>query len=181
MNPILARRLRFYAMLFGALAVIGWIITPPPHGARRNARRAACLSNLKQISLAFMQYSQDYDEKLPSANWGRVLRPYVTSELLFSCPETTNTEDTNDYFFNSRFVGAPTEKISSPTTLILMGDGKADAPFDATLAQLPATWLQDENSPAWRHLDTANYAFADGHVKALKVNRISRDFRMVQP
>jgi prepilin-type processing-associated H-X9-DG protein len=33
--------------------------------ARENARRASCQSNLKQIGLGMMQYTQDYDEKYP--------------------------------------------------------------------------------------------------------------------
>ena len=33
---------------------------------RENARRATCQSNLKQIGLAFTQYTQDYDEAYPN-------------------------------------------------------------------------------------------------------------------
>jgi hypothetical protein len=32
--------------------------------ARENARRTSCQSNLKQIGLGMLQYTQDYDEKL---------------------------------------------------------------------------------------------------------------------
>ena len=37
---------------------------------RENARRTACLSNQKQLGLAFIQYSQDADELMPSATKG---------------------------------------------------------------------------------------------------------------
>lgn len=33
--------------------------------SRDNARRSSCQSNLKQIGLGFIQYTQDYDQKFP--------------------------------------------------------------------------------------------------------------------
>ena len=36
--------------------------------ARENARRSSCQSNLKQIGLGLMQYTQDYDEYYPRQN-----------------------------------------------------------------------------------------------------------------
>lgn len=154
------------------------MLFPPRNGSRHNARRSSCQSNLKQIGLAVAQYAQDYDEVLPSRHWGALLLPYTRTNAIFQCPETGATPDTSDYFWNSRFAGAPQSRISKPATLILLGDGRDDAPFDATLNSFPDAWRRDENSPAWRHLETANYAFADGHVKSLKANRVTRDLRM---
>lgn len=38
--------------------------------AREMARRTSCASNMKQLGLAFIQYTQDYDEHYPKAgNW----------------------------------------------------------------------------------------------------------------
>ncbi|BCM91534.1 hypothetical protein IAD21_03409 [Abditibacteriota bacterium] len=179
MNPLFWRRLRFYLVLFGVLGVIGWIIKPTPTRAYRNARRSSCQSSLRQIGMALQMYAADYDECLPPRQWGAPLMVYAKDERLFQCPETNFTIGTTDYFFNSRFCGVPRTKISSPRTLIVMGDGSDNAPFDATLGQLPPAWLKDESSPAWRHLDGANYGFADGHVKWLKAKGVSRDFRVV--
>ena len=50
------------------IAIIGLlaaILFPVFARARENARRASCASNLKQIGLGLMQYTQDYDEKFP--------------------------------------------------------------------------------------------------------------------
>ena len=57
--------------------------------------------------------------------------------------------------------------------VILAGDGLAQRAPDAALSQLPASWISDAHSPARRHLDAANYLFADGHVKALVPARIT--------
>jgi prepilin-type processing-associated H-X9-DG protein len=68
--------------------------------ARENARRASCMSNLKQIGMGFLQYSQDYDEQLPvgaalsgtshnyqlGLGWMTQIYPYVKSAQLFQCP-----------------------------------------------------------------------------------------------
>lgn len=82
---------------------------------------------------------------------------------------------TTDYFWNARLLGAEQSKIKDPKTLILIGDGQPGAPLDTALATFPPAWRQDESSPAFRHLGMANYGFADGHVKALKVSRVSND------
>lgn len=154
------------------------ILYSPGCGSRGNARRASCQSNFKQIGLAWQQYAQDYDEVLSPRHWGALLLPYTKTNALFQCPETNATQDTSDYFWNSRFASAAQSKISKAATLILLGDGRDDAPLNATLNSFPDAWRRDENSPAWRHLDMANYAFADGHVKCLKANRVTRDLRM---
>lgn len=38
--------------------------------------RNACTSNLKELSMALTTYCIDYDGKLPSGNWNKVLEPY---------------------------------------------------------------------------------------------------------
>jgi len=95
------------------IGILAAILFPVFARARENARRANCLSNLKQIGLAMMQYVQDYDGKyftrtFPSgakaganvagaptwmppnlnvtstANW--FLEPYIKSREVFVCP-----------------------------------------------------------------------------------------------
>ena len=49
------------------ISLLAAILFPVFARARENARRASCMSNLKQIGLGFMMYTQDYDEKFPPA------------------------------------------------------------------------------------------------------------------
>lgn len=170
------QRLLPYFLLVCIVGIVVAVIFPPPHSSLHNARRASCQSNLKQIGMALQQYAQDYE--LPPRRWKAPLLTYVKDEHIFQCPETSETMGANDYFFNSRFLGTQMTEVFDPETLILVGDGKDDT-ADATLFSLPAVWRTDRYSPAWRHLDTANYLFADGHVKGLKVNHVNRDFRVV--
>ena len=69
--------------------------------ARENARRSSCQSNLKQIGLGILQYSQDYDERYPRAwvdnvnnpeysRWMDVTQPYIKSTQIFICPSQSD-------------------------------------------------------------------------------------------
>lgn len=51
-------------VVIAIIAILAAILFPAFARARENARKISCASNLKQIGLASMQYSQDYDEKL---------------------------------------------------------------------------------------------------------------------
>ena len=52
-------------VVIAIIAIPAAIIFPVFQSVRENARRTACLSNRKQISLGYMQYYQDDDEVLP--------------------------------------------------------------------------------------------------------------------
>ncbi|RYX81510.1 DUF1559 domain-containing protein [bacterium] len=54
-------------VVIAIIAILAAILFPVFARARENARKASCLSNMKQIGLAFAQYTQDYDETLPNA------------------------------------------------------------------------------------------------------------------
>ncbi|MDR3708717.1 MAG: DUF1559 domain-containing protein [Capsulimonadaceae bacterium] len=80
--------------------------------AREKARGAACLSNLKQIGLAYTQYEQDYDEFVPCGlnatgqgiGWAGMIYPYVKSANLYLCPDDVNPADVVSYAVNSNMV-----------------------------------------------------------------------------
>lgn len=61
-------------VVIAIIAILAAILFPVFSKARAKARQVACLSNLKQIGLAFNMYATDYDEQLPYAapsqwNW----------------------------------------------------------------------------------------------------------------
>ena len=146
---------------------------PPPHGS------ANCTSNLKQIGLGFIQYSQDYDEKFPPVSnslgsWGELIFPYVKSDQVFQCPaDDPSKPQTTDYFANLRLCDLSQRRVIAPALTLLAGDGTGDSPRFYNLSRLPNSWRTDRNSPAWRHLNAANYLFADGHVKSLRAEKIT--------
>lgn len=52
-------------VVIAIIAILAAILFPVFGRARAKARQAACMSNLKQIGLAFQMYAQDYDELMP--------------------------------------------------------------------------------------------------------------------
>lgn len=56
-------------VVIAIIAILTAILFPVFAQARAKARQASCTSNLKQISLAALQYVQDYDETFPFANY----------------------------------------------------------------------------------------------------------------
>lgn len=94
------------------IGILAAMLFPAFAKAREGGRRASCQSNLRQIGLGALQYSQDYDEILvadwygidtatgptttqpasvPRARykWPDAIYPYVKSEQVFICPSAT--------------------------------------------------------------------------------------------
>src|SRR5438093_7190091 len=103
-------------VVIAIIAILAAILFPVFARARENARRSSCLSNLKQIGLGIMQYTQDYDEQFPKAwrgsgnggsdatdksKWMDMIFPYVKSEQIFNCPSMTFTSPYGPYRFRN--------------------------------------------------------------------------------
>lgn len=88
-------------VVIAIIAILAAILFPVFGRARENARRSSCQSNLKQIGLGMLQYSQDYDEnsvptqfgpqnwhsnRTVNYKWMDAIFPYVKSEQIFDCP-----------------------------------------------------------------------------------------------
>ena len=93
-------------VVIAIIGILAAILFPVFARARENARRASCQSNLKQIGLGIMQYSQDYDDKFPMSRvgnpavgkpygWADAFQPYVKSTQLLQCP--SNSDPLPDY------------------------------------------------------------------------------------
>ena len=169
------------------LHVFFWLMMPMGHG-KLNARRAACQSNLKYIALAARHYQSDHDALLPplsagpSTSWAPALRTKMRDTRAFSCPangvkyiaawQPSRGILATDYFYNARLAGRENAELKQPQNIIAFGDGAPLCAVSCHASTLPRAWMQNGNSPARRHLDGANYAFADGHVKWFKPERI---------
>ncbi len=92
-------------VVIAIIAILAAILFPAFARARENARRTSCQSNLKQIGLGMLQYTQDYDEKFMNgealrydlqpgvtSSWDLIIQPYVKSTQLFVCPSDTRSQ-----------------------------------------------------------------------------------------
>jgi prepilin-type N-terminal cleavage/methylation domain-containing protein len=55
-------------VVIAIIAILAAILFPVFAKAREQARRTACISNVKQIGLGWLMYTQDYDETFPPSN-----------------------------------------------------------------------------------------------------------------
>lgn len=65
-RPVSRRLVRQMAVGAVGTVIVAAIVAPPFFGARENARRSELQSNLNQIGLGTMQYTQNNDEKFPA-------------------------------------------------------------------------------------------------------------------
>ncbi|GAB4461972.1 MAG: hypothetical protein OHK0029_28090 [Armatimonadaceae bacterium] len=56
-------------VVIAIIAILAAILFPVFAQAREKARQTVCLSNMKQIGLAFMMYAQDHDEMFPPGRY----------------------------------------------------------------------------------------------------------------
>ncbi len=80
-------------VVIAIIAILAAILFPVFAKAREKARQSSCASNMKQIMLGALAYTQDYDEKLlANGDWGGclgtvgLLEPYTKSQAIFTCP-----------------------------------------------------------------------------------------------
>jgi prepilin-type N-terminal cleavage/methylation domain-containing protein/prepilin-type processing-associated H-X9-DG protein len=89
-------------VVIAIIAILAAILFPVFAQAREKARQASCLSNAKQLGLAYIMYAQDYDETFAPAYsssrisgvdnlwWGRgwvfMIQPYIKNVQVFRCP-----------------------------------------------------------------------------------------------
>src|SRR2546427_4281930 len=73
MKPVLRTRHGFtlieLLVVIAIIAILAAILFPVFAQARQKARQTVCISNVKQIGLAMMMYTQDYDETLTLDAW----------------------------------------------------------------------------------------------------------------
>src|SRR3954452_14648311 len=88
-------------VVIAVITILASFLFPAFAQARDAARRANCLSNLKQIALAYQMYVQDNDEALPSwyiagqdsyLIWPEYFSPYYRDPHILDEGLTSRTE-----------------------------------------------------------------------------------------
>lgn len=148
-------------VVIAIIAILAAILFPVFAKAREKARQSSCASNMKQVGLALLGYTQDYDEKFPPAfsiapgtggpyvaNWGMDYTPqagvivpsivgsFIKNRQIFNCPS------------GPRPVTAATTGITTDGALAYMYNDLIAAKSQAALAGVAQTILASEASGA---------------------------------
>ncbi len=133
-------------VVIAIIAILAAILFPVFAKAREKARQISCLSNMKQLGLGFVQYTQDNDEKNPNGinwyypggnGWAGQIYAYVKSTQVYRCPDDSNgTNAYTSYGYNSNNTnptGASVDsytiaKYDSPAKTVLLFEVQGNNP-----------------------------------------------------
>lgn len=179
-------------VVIAIIAILAALLFPVFAKARRQAYRTQCVSNLKQISVAFGAYLNDWDEKYPYAasttgvhfnypesrglsGWYVVLDPYVKSRDIWKCPS-----DIGELYYSQGFdfPSPPFWKFEFTSYeypgkpwggVVLAGrsTSRVPRPAFAPLALELRPWHVEHNPKAFPVRDDPavhNVVYCDGHV-----------------
>lgn len=130
-------------VVIAIIALLAAILFPVFARARENARRSSCQSNLKQIGLAAMQYSQDFDEKVvPIYTQGTDRKFYWFGSVTDGATKTLNPLAglLYPYMKNNQINACPSFDNSLRTEIGLLGYGynvSYLSPYDAAAGYEP--------------------------------------------
>ena len=168
--------------LLVVMGLFGLLLVSALRGSRLSARRAQCLSNLKQLGLAMHMYSEDYDERFPTVGAPRaeggvaslqlLYAKYVSDPDLFVCPcdEAVTPWDGKDRFDASHCSYGYDHNHTStdPADVALVSDytGFEDSPYDLPMCHYRGPFVSmglGLGGPVG--VDGMHVLFVDGHVK----------------
>jgi len=178
-------------VVIAIIAILAAILFPVFAKAREKARQTQCMSNLKQLGLATLQYAEDYDERMPfgtvnggdsgtslegtsTSLWFWSIFPYVKSYSAYICPDDTMSNVACSYVHNSDAQGAITS-WSAPSMTAMMMDGYCgktssntiDRGLNQTFAiSIYASRVLQGNQPRHGDRNQIDILFCDGHVHA---------------
>ncbi len=127
-------------VVIAIIAILAAILFPVFARAREAARASSCTSNLKQLGLAFAQYSADYDGRTPGSGgwawptgvtdrtmqWQFVILPYIKNRQVYLCPSSPTRAVThyahNNWCLNGPDFGINESALQAPADTVLLGE-----------------------------------------------------------
>lgn len=168
-------------VVIAIIAILAAILFPVFARARSAAQKTTCLSNTKQIQVAWLMYASDWDNLATLCGFGtpvykRVL-PYLKSEQVLYCPCDNNLlAHPNDYSYgyNHTANGVDIDRIGEDVCNMVVWCDAYDpnthypmGPMFATATQCYPVGTGDGKLQP-RHEGMVAMSFVDGHAKMLR-------------
>ena len=176
-------------VVIAIIAILAGLVLPALAKSRQKAQQANCVSNIKQLSLAFQMYEQDYEEYLPlygshvagsqredvwiyytgfpvpqSGNFEPdrgTLYPYVQNVEVYACP-SDQTVSRCSYGTNSETAQLRVGAIKTPESPpLLLEEGASRTSPTSNDGYFDTQWGDYLTK---RHNKGDVYGFCDGHV-----------------
>lgn len=185
MKPHLRQGVTFFEVLSVVciIAVMAAILFPIFQRVRESPHHGSCQSNLKQLGLAYIQYTQDSNEVFPSGmnaagnGWAGKLYPFVKATGVYRCTSETAPSPAVSYAQNQNLTGQFLSTLAAPAATVELYEFTTPNCDPSTPETVSATGLAAPQNSS-RHGSPAqpyglNFAAVDGHVKYLGPAQVS--------
>lgn len=189
-------------VVIAIIGILASMLFPVFAQARKKGLQIACISNLRQLGIAITLYEQDWEYRLPTADWvpnmplpdptfrveNGSLFSYVRNAKIFTCPSDGNADDTHlSYAINDQLMGKSDASLNDPSGTVLLLDAAIDDGIFKVEDSSGA--LPDPNMPIpvfgkdvpasnlpnpmnAVHIDQANVLYADTHTSAIRAGQL---------
>jgi prepilin-type N-terminal cleavage/methylation domain-containing protein/prepilin-type processing-associated H-X9-DG protein len=138
-------------VVIAIIAILAAILFPVFAQAREKARAISCLSNCRQIGMAYTMYASDYDGYLPltvhspNSSWVDQCQPYIKNRQIYRCGSDASTNwlqplpgeskvRVSSFYLNGYMAGASawgnTAAIPSPASVIYVAESNSNLTGD---------------------------------------------------
>lgn len=171
-------------IVIAIIAILAALLLPALNKAKEEARNIKCISNMKQMSLAFIAYGDDYSS-MPGCtylgsvyvSWPGFLYPYLSTKTivnntywiadrLFRCDTFVSSSPHMSYSMNSYLLfrkNSDPNLRKRPNSIFVVGEGQK------TLTVTYASVSTDIDQTRHKR-KSSNMLFADWHTAAIPMN-----------
>jgi prepilin-type processing-associated H-X9-DG protein len=138
-------------------SIVAAILSSDMTQQTRLAEKTTCLSNVKQLALGNLIYSNDYDDVMPRSDyWKSAITPYVQNGALFHCPDDKRPKAIS-YRMSDLLSRVSATAVANPSGTIMIYEGDSG-----------------ELNP--RHDGKGSVGYADGHAKQIDQSQFTKDY-----
>lgn len=196
-------------VVIAIIAILAGLLLPALSKSKEKAMRISCLNSQRQVGIALNLYEGDFKRlpvtqsqvndfmQSPEPSFFKSLRPYLTTDKLFSCPSAKSSKNPGEiptptsrtsYMGNAVVMGRRLEDVPDPSTMVFIQEtlwahnACILRPWKITEGEdnnrtADYTWWHDHLSYGFElysiiHSQGGNLTFTDGHAEYRKASTL---------